>query len=148
MIPLFTNFAALFTLDSKQEKSNNAQSIKQNTSMKSKLCCKNSMLREFICRLRSESKKFFALFTFEKFMSLFSSSPPASLCASWHEISPLRSLLHNGQVYMIHDEMLMQSVWIGFTAFRVWNRKCIWHPTRIFDDLNSCKINANSRWPL
>lgn len=36
---------------------NNTQSRKQNTSMKSKLCCKNSMLREFICRLRSEQKK-------------------------------------------------------------------------------------------
>lgn len=86
---LFTNFTTLHTLghtremwkrQHKKAKQNSVQSTKQNTSMKSKLCCKNSMLRGFICRLRSENseKTVLALFTFEKFMSLFSSRFPLS----------------------------------------------------------------------
>lgn len=136
MIPfLFTNFTTLFTLSTRstvglQGAKNNAQSTKQNTSMKSKLSCKNSMLREFVCRLRrSEQKHFFALFTFEKFMSLFSSFHCPVCYVSWHEFTSPLLLATMDEVYMIHGEILMQSVWIAFLAVK-WN--CIWHWTGLW----------------
>lgn len=57
----------------KKAKQNSVQSTKQNTSMKSKLCCKNSMLRGFICRLRSEnSEKLFSRYLHLKNLWAFS----------------------------------------------------------------------------
>lgn len=137
---LFTNFTTLHTLghtremwkrQHKKAKQNSVQSTKQNTSMKSKLCCKNSMLRGFICRLRSENseKTVLALFTFEKFMSLFSSRFPLSklllglfVAALWHGAIVFATM---NSVYMIHDETLMQKCLDRLAAAYV-ELKCSW----------------------
>lgn len=104
---------------------------KQNTSMKSKLCCKNSMLWEFICRLRRRSgaggKKLLALFTFEKFMSLFSEFSPRLVSARKIHLCFLPASTMD-KVYMMNGENLMQSVWTGFASQRK-AKNCIWHWT-------------------